>query len=129
MSFSPFKGDYVGREPLARQFQALKRIMDRDYSLRDDLPRMILPLELADRGIARAGDKVFRGDEHIGYVTSGTMVPYWKSEGVGIDSKLIDETGRRAIGWPSSIAIAAKETRWRWKYAVSKPEPPSFPIF
>ena len=98
VSFSPFKGDYVGREPLARQFQALKRIMDRDYSLRDDLPRMILPLELADRGIARAGDKVFRGDEHIGYVTSGAMVPYWKSEGVGIDSKLIDETGRRAIG-------------------------------
>ena len=98
VSFSPLKGDYFGREPLARQFQALKRIMERDYSLRDDLPRMILPLELTDRGIARAGDKVFRGDKHIGYVTSGTMVPYWKSEGVGINSRLIDETGRRAIG-------------------------------
>ena len=98
VSFSPLKEDYCGREPLARQFQALRRIMDRDYSLRDDLPRMIFPLELADKGIARSGDKVFRGDEHVGYVTSGTMVLYWKSGGAGIDSRLIDETGRRAIG-------------------------------
>ena len=98
VSFSPLKGEYFGREPLARQFHALKRIMERDYSLRDDLPRIILPLELADRGIARAGDKVLRGDKHIGYVTSGTMVPYWKSEGEGMNSRLIDETGRRAIG-------------------------------
>ena len=98
VSFSPLKGDYFGREPLARQFQALKRIRGRDYSLRDDLPRLILPLELADKGIARAGDRVFGGDQHIGRVTSGTMVPYWKTEGVGIDSRLIDETGRRAIG-------------------------------
>jgi aminomethyltransferase len=98
VSFSALKGDYIGREPLAIQFRAFKEIMDRDFTHKDDLPRRVLLFELADRGIARAGDKVFRGDEHVGYVTSGTMVPYWKSEGEGIESRLTGETGKRAIG-------------------------------
>lgn len=35
-------------------------------------------LELTDRGIARNGDKVFYGNNEIGYVTSGTMCPFLK---------------------------------------------------
>ena len=97
VSFSPLKGEYVGREPLARQFQALERIMHRDYSLKENLPRIIMPLELSDKGIARAGDSVFHNGDHVGYVTSGTMVPYWKTEAEGIASRLSDETGKRAI--------------------------------
>ncbi len=97
VSFSPRKGDFVGREPLARQFEAVKRIMRQDYSLIDDLPRMIKCLELTGKGVARAGDKVFPNGDHVGYVTSGTMVPYWKSEADGLTAGLSEETGKRAI--------------------------------
>jgi len=54
VSFSALKGDYFGREALARQFESFKRIMDRDYSLIEALPRRVHSLELADKGIARA---------------------------------------------------------------------------
>ena len=97
VSFSSLKGDYIGRGALAKQFKALKHIVDRDYSFIADLPRRVLSLELADKGIARAGDRVFRGEQQVGWVTSGTMVPFWKTEGEGIDSHLTEETGRRAI--------------------------------
>ena len=42
VSFSPFKGEYVGREPLARQFEALKGILYRDYSRKDDHAGLIV---------------------------------------------------------------------------------------
>ncbi len=98
VSFSSLKGDYVGRDPLTRQFDALKGILNHDYSLVKDLPRRILLLEMAEKGIARAGDKVYRDGSHVGYVTSGTMVPYWRAEGMGLESKLTEEAERRAIG-------------------------------
>jgi aminomethyltransferase len=97
VSFSPLKGDFIGREPLYRQFQALKRILDHDFSDIDALPRRVLLLELAGRGIARPGDKVFRGEEHVGYVTSGTMIPFWRPEGEGVESRFGEEMGKRAI--------------------------------
>jgi aminomethyltransferase len=53
---------------------------------------------MAEKGIARAGDKVYRAGAHVGYVTSGTMVPYWRTEGMGLESKLTEEVARRAIG-------------------------------
>jgi aminomethyltransferase len=34
----------------------------------------------------------------VGYVTSGTMVPYWKVQGEGLASRFGDEKGMRAIG-------------------------------
>jgi aminomethyltransferase len=57
-----------------------------------------MPVALADKGIARNGSKVFRGEEHVGYITSGTMVPYWRIQGEGLASELTDETRKRAIG-------------------------------
>jgi aminomethyltransferase len=98
VSFSPLKGDFVGREPLLRQFEALKKILDRDFSLIDDLPRLIQPIALKEKGIARAGNTIFKSDTQVGYVTSGTMVPYWRNEGVALFSHYTDEKGRRAIG-------------------------------
>jgi aminomethyltransferase len=88
LSFSPLKGDYVGRPALEKQFEAFEKIMRRDYSLRDVLPRMIQPLALVGRGVARHGAKVFREGKQVGYVTSGTVVPYWTVEGEGLQSKL-----------------------------------------
>jgi aminomethyltransferase len=98
VSFSPLKGDFVGKQPLARQFEAFKKIVDRDYSLIERLPRLIQPIELLDKGIARAGAVVYRGPEPVGYVTSGTMVPYWQSEGVGLSTIQSDDKKMRAIG-------------------------------
>jgi aminomethyltransferase len=97
VSFSPLKGDFIGREPLFEQFQALKRINDQDFSNIAALPRRVLLLELSGKGITRPGDKVFHGGEHVGYVTSGTMVPYWDSEGVGVESRFTDASEKRAI--------------------------------
>ena len=97
VSFSPLKGDYVGYKALLKQFAAYEKIVDRDFSLRADLPRLIQPLELKDKGVARAGAGVFRGDEHVGFITSGTMVPYWDSRGKGLLSQHTEEKKMRAI--------------------------------
>ena len=98
VSLSPLKGEFIGRQALTRQYEAYKRIVDRDYSLTADLPRMIRPIALIDKAVARAEAKVFRGGNHVGYVTSGTMVPFWQSEGIGLSSRQSEEKSRRAIG-------------------------------
>ena len=97
VSFSPLKNDFVGRTALTRQFRALCKIIERDYSGTADLPRMIKPIAVAGRGIARAGAKVFKGGIHVGYVTSGTMVPYYSFEGEGLASVQTDHRQLRSI--------------------------------
>ena len=97
VSFSPLKGDFLGRAELAKQHEALKKIISRDYSLINDLPRVIKPIAVAGRGIAREGSKVFKDDKHVGYVTSGTMVPMWSVEGEGLKSSQTDQRQLRSI--------------------------------
>lgn len=97
VSFSPHKGDFVGRAALEKQFAALKKIFNRDFSAMADLPRRIMPVALKAKGVARAGYKLFHGDHHAGYITSGTMVPYWHTRGEGIGSVLTDEHSLRGI--------------------------------
>ncbi|MCK4728311.1 MAG: glycine cleavage system aminomethyltransferase GcvT, partial [Desulfobacterales bacterium] len=97
VSFSPLKGDFLGRAELANQHDALKKIVLRDYSLIHDLPRVIKPIAVAGRGIAREGARVFKGDKHVGYVTSGTMVPMWAVEGEGLASAQTDQRQLRSI--------------------------------
>ena len=97
VSFSPLKGEFVGRAALVRQFDALAKIIARDYSMIADLPRLIQPIAVAGRGIARAGAKVFKGDKHVGYVTSGTMVPMWAIDGEGLASVQTDQQELRSI--------------------------------
>ncbi|SCY64356.1 glycine cleavage system aminomethyltransferase GcvT [Desulfoluna spongiiphila] len=97
VSLSPLKGDFVGREALTRQQQAFSRIVAGDTSLQGDLPRMAQPLALTGKGIARQGCRVFRRGAPVGYVSSGTMVPYWVMDGEGIRTRFTGEKGRRAI--------------------------------
>ena len=97
VSFSPVKGDFVGRAALARQQAAYKRIVHRDYSMITDLPRLIQPLALSGRGIARSGSTVFRGDHQVGWITSGTTVPAWRVEGEGLAQRFVDEKELRPI--------------------------------
>jgi aminomethyltransferase len=105
VSFSPLKGDYVGREALARQHAAYARILRRDWTLLDDLPRMTRPVAVTGRGIAREGAPVYRNGTQVGWVTSGTAVPYWGVEGEGLCST---QTGEHEL---RSIALAYLDSR------------------
>lgn len=97
VSFSPLKGDYVGRAALARQQAAYARILRRDWTLLADLPRMTRFLAVTGRGIAREGAPVYWSGAPAGWVTSGTAVPYWGVEGEGLCSTQTDEHALRSI--------------------------------
>ena len=100
VSFDEAKGDFVGREALLRQSKAQACFKAKDYNpdAMATLPKRIRPIVLLDRGVMRHGMGVYRNGEQIGWVTSGTMIPYFKTEGEGADVKLLPETGKRAIG-------------------------------
>ena len=113
VSFSPRKGDFIGRHALERQQKAYARILQRDYSLLDDLPQLTRPVAVTGRGIAREGaavhaapaDERFGDDARLGWVTSGTAVPYWGLEGEGLCSLQTEEHELR------SIALASLDSR------------------
>ncbi|MBU4259165.1 MAG: glycine cleavage system aminomethyltransferase GcvT [Proteobacteria bacterium] len=97
VSFSSLKGNFIGRSELIKQQNAFKKIVSRDYSLINDMPRMIKPIAVAGRGIAREGAKVFKGNKQVGYITSGTMVPLWTVEGEGLASSQTEHHQLRSI--------------------------------
>lgn len=97
VSFSPLKGQFLGRAALAKQYEAFKKIVFRDYSLIRNLSRVIKPIAVAGRGVAREGAKVFMGDKHVGYVTSGTMIPMWAVQGDGLGSAQTEQHQLRSI--------------------------------
>lgn len=98
VSFSAQKGDFIGRAALERQHRAFIRHMDRDFSDMSALPRRIAPIALLDRGVMRAGMDIYKGDKLVGWVTSGTMVPYFKTQGEGLSTVILEASGKRAIG-------------------------------
>lgn len=98
VSFSAQKGDFIGRAALERQHRAFVRYMDRDFSDLSPLPRRIAPIALLDRGVMRAGMEIYKGDKLVGWVTSGTMVPYFKTQGEGLSTVILEASGKRAIG-------------------------------
>ena len=97
VSFSPLKGSFVGKAALERQHAAYRKILARDYSNRADLPRITRTIAVTGRGIARAGAPLLKDGAPVGWVTSGTMVPYWKTVGEGLGSRLTEEFELRSI--------------------------------
>jgi aminomethyltransferase len=59
------KGDFTGREALARQKE-------------EGVKRKLVGFEVTDRGIARDGYEVYTNGERVGQVTSGSPAPYLK---------------------------------------------------
>jgi aminomethyltransferase len=57
------KPEFIGHEVLRRQKAA-------------GVPRVLAGFVMVDRAIARHGHVVMRGDEQVGYVTSGTQTPF-----------------------------------------------------
>ncbi|MBW1703758.1 MAG: glycine cleavage system aminomethyltransferase GcvT [Deltaproteobacteria bacterium] len=111
VSFSPLKKDFYGSAALRKQQEAFKKILSRDYSLIHNLPRITKSIAVSGRGIARDGARVFKGEKHVGYVTSGTMVPTWTVEGEGLKSAQTDEHQLRSIcfGYIDSDIIEGDE--------------------
>lgn len=56
------EADFIGKEALTKMKEA-------------GVPRKLIGLELTGKGIARHGTKVFKGDEEIGFVTTGYLSP------------------------------------------------------
>ena len=83
VSFHEDKGDFVARTLLLAQKE-------------QGTPGKIYPVALIDRGVMRAGMDVYADDTHVGWITSGTMVPYYHFDEAG---EILDTTGKRAIGF------------------------------
>ncbi|MBQ1820206.1 MAG: glycine cleavage system aminomethyltransferase GcvT [Clostridia bacterium] len=100
VSFDEAKGNFIGREALLKQSEAAASFRAKNYTpeAMETLRKRVRPIALLDRGVMRHGMGVYRNGEQIGWVTSGTMIPYFKTEGEGENVKLLDETGKRAIG-------------------------------
>jgi glycine cleavage system T protein (aminomethyltransferase) len=97
VSFSPLKDNFIGRKALYQQYLALKNITDQRFENISPLPRMVMALAITGKGIAREGYKVFSQDKHVGYITSGTMIPFQEPEGSGLDSEFKENSQKRAI--------------------------------
>ena len=83
VSFAEEKGDFVARELLLAQKE-------------NGTPRKVFSVALTDRGVMRAGMDVYKNGVHIGWVTSGTMVPYYQFDENG---EPLEKTGKRSIGF------------------------------
>lgn len=113
VSFSSQKGDFVGREPLQRQYDAFRKIMDRDFSDLEHLPRRVRPITLLGRGVMRAGMPVYRGDEAIGFVTSGTMSPTSPPRARAWRPRFWKRAPCAPSAWPISPAMCWMTISWR----------------
>ena len=83
VSFKEEKGDFVARELLLDQKE-------------NGTSKKVIPISLIDRGVMRGGMDVYKDGVHIGWVTSGTMVPYYNFDEEG---NILDTTGKRSIGF------------------------------
>ena len=123
VSFSPLKGDFVGGEALLDQLEAHGYIRDGVLEPPQALPRRVMCLALEDKGVPRAGYEVYQGDKKVGYITSGTSVPYWKLQGQGTMMTLTDEHAVRPLALAIWTAISGMRPSWRWRCvnAASRP--------
>ena len=99
VSFLPEKGDFVGRKVLEDQFAAYQRITQQDFHDVAALPKRIVPIALLDRGVMRAGMQIYCNGQAVGWVTSGTMVPYYQFRDESPEAAPTDATGKRSIGF------------------------------
>ncbi|MCP4396328.1 MAG: glycine cleavage system aminomethyltransferase GcvT [bacterium] len=97
VSLDTERGDFIGRKALEQQANAIQGFKAKDYSGSDVIPRRVRAVALTGKGIARAGSKVFQGGTLVGYISSGTMIPFWNGSGEGENFQLTEETGKHAI--------------------------------
>ena len=109
------KGNFFARDALFRQYQEVSQLLrsgKTDVPLEERLvPRFVWPSAvLNDEGTGPGQKNVVRGKQHdgsfyeiydkgrhIGWVTSGTSVPYWIFEREGVLSRPSDQHSTRSI--------------------------------
>jgi len=93
---------YVGHDAIARQreeFQRIKRGETGDGWRPQALPRLVQPLAVFEgRRPLRAGYRVRLDGEPVGWVTSGTTVPFARFEGEHVTATPSEEQALRPIG-------------------------------
>ena len=98
VSFSDAKGDYIGKVSLAEQYKVVKKNKIGEYGSDKVLPKTIRSLTLTGKGVAREGYEVFKEGKQIGYITSGTSVPFHISDEVKKEQQQKDKKiGKRSI--------------------------------
>jgi len=100
VSFSKEKGDFIGKKPLAEQLEELKQRETgvlRKSPEKQLVPRRLFGVAILGQGICRAGDEVRIGNKKVGYITSGTMAPYCKFQGKGVNSTITCDIEKRAL--------------------------------
>ncbi len=97
VSFSPLKGDFIGKKALFLQHQALKKIMNQEFDNVSHLPKMVMAVAVTGKGIAREGYPVYSKEKQVGHITSGTMVPFQEPLGTGLDSVFKEDSQKRAV--------------------------------
>ena len=126
---APGKALLCGAPSLAAQKVAWARIKAGSRGGESALPRLVRQMTLIDPGVARAGSRVLdaSGDRHLGWVTSGTVVPSWIFEGEGGSARPSRESEKRSalLGLlDSSIGVGERvgvEVRGRLLAAVVVP--------
>ncbi len=88
VNLNPERGDFRGREALSAQMTDLT---SQESEL---VPRLIMAVAAEDKGMMRQGSQVLVGENEVGELTSGTMVPAWRFEG----HQPGEESFTRAIG-------------------------------
>ncbi|MBQ6714968.1 MAG: glycine cleavage system aminomethyltransferase GcvT [Clostridia bacterium] len=83
VSFDEEKGDFIAKDILLNQKE-------------NGTEKRMMPIRLIDRGVMRAGMDIYFEGKHVGWVTSGTMVPYYEFDK---DGNITDNTGKRSIGF------------------------------
>lgn len=95
-------GEYVGWTELEKQRDEYRQIIRRELDLPVDdrvLSHIIQPIAaFEDRKPLRAGYNILYKDTHVGYVTSGTSVPFSALHGRGIKVASRDSYEMRPIG-------------------------------
>ncbi|MDX1488375.1 MAG: glycine cleavage system aminomethyltransferase GcvT, partial [Acidiferrobacterales bacterium] len=109
----PDQSDYIGKSELEKQRQEFIHIRRGELSTplaKRTLKRLVQPIAVfGARKPLRAGFKVYLNDQHVGYVTSGTSVPYSRFYGHGITATPSDEHDLRPIG----LALIDSTLRYR----------------
>lgn len=93
VSFTEEKGDFIARDILLDQKE-------------NGTPKKVVPVALVDKGVIRAGMDIYHNGEHIGWMTSGTMVPYYNFDEAG---NILETTGKRSIGFAYINSDITKE--------------------
>jgi aminomethyltransferase len=92
------KGDFAGRAALVRQRAAFQDFQRGDFARLSDLPRRVRLLELLGPGVARQGCPVSWQGRPAGWVTSGTVAPFWVfPESPDAAAAPSETSGKRAV--------------------------------